>query len=217
MAVGDFPRDPNVTVGQRGKGSHPWLSSGGPPPPGHPRRCQSKARSHPGQCGRWALTGRDYCAIHGGRARKAHRLKGFYTRQAKGTFKALMEELAARGDERADLSEEVDAARVIASQATKMLAAAIEVESEIKVETLVATADFAQRALAMVSELVAKMVKVQTMDRGTLDAGQVDHILTQVAEIVGNRIECERTKDQILKDLKGIRLLDKEVFIVNVS
>lgn len=133
-----------------------------------------------------------------------------------GSFKDLLEELAARGDERASLAGEVDLARGIADQAAVLLSKAVE--GNVRAESICAAASFTQTALSVVSELVTRMVKVQMMDKSTLDAEQVDCIIAQVSQIIGDRIEDDSIKNKILKDLEDIKVPEKKTnFTVNIS
>lgn len=143
-------------------------------------------------------------------------MKGFYSKRAKGKFKDLLEGLEKRDSERASLAGEVDLARGIAEQASTLLSAAIEQDAEKHL--IFAAARFAQDALQHVSGLVSTMVKVQMMDRSTLDAEQVDHILTQVSEIIENFVEDEGQKAKVVEFLGRIKVPDRKTnFTISVT
>jgi hypothetical protein len=144
-------------------------------------------------------------------------MKGVYSRRIQGRFKDLLEELAARGDERASLAGEVDVARGIAEQAANLLGKAIATEG-VSITSIAAAATFAQTALTHVSDLVTKMIKVQTLDKSTLDAEQVDAILAQVSQIIGDQVEDEQLRAKILRDFDKIKVPEKAAnFTVNIS
>ena len=144
-------------------------------------------------------------------------MKGVYSRRIQGRFKDLLEELAARGDERASLAGEVDVARGIAEQAATLLGKAVATEG-VKLELIAAAASFCQTSLKEVSDLVVKMIKVQAIDKSTLDAEQVDSILAQVSQIIGDQVEDEELRAKILRDFDKIKVPAKTTnFTVNIS
>ncbi len=123
MAIGDYPIDFTVTC-SRDQDTGRW--TGGPPPAGHYRRCQSKAHTTQDQCAHWALRGSFYCKYHGGRrGLLTRRPRNTYAKFATDKLKDLLDEQNQLSpEERLTLINEIDVARALATQAVKMMSIA---------------------------------------------------------------------------------------------
>lgn len=209
MAVGDFERDSRVT--------RTGLKAGGPPLPGHVRRCQAKKRNGTGeQCAQWALKGQDYCRIHGGRrkARSQHfggRMKGFYSKHATGRLKDMIEE-AASIENRIDLAGEVDAARAFCLEAVKVCSLVLDPPKGVEIsDTMKLSAvQIAQNSVEHVSKVVERMVKVMALSDSTFNAIQVDNICTTIINLLMKHLEDQpEVMDLIVKDIESIKTVKK--------
>ncbi len=216
-----WPIDPSVT--KHGQ-------TGGPPPDGHPRRCQGlnrylSARAGKGiQCGRWALVGRSYCRQHGGtqeRLKTNVAARRWYSKHAGSALRAKLDEMSnAPPDERISLESEIDVARVLAVQSIACFdkicvqgetgTADEETAMVMKAQATVA----AREAMSFVAGIVDKAAKVRSVSQGTIDLELVGYIVHQVQSVIERHIvplkDGHALCDRIVADLNAIRMPDRQ-------
>lgn len=199
-------------------------------PPGHPSRCQAaRRRIRPFvQCGRWAWTSRGsiYCGDHGG-AKKLVRTDiaekksmAWYSKRAGTEVTKALADMAKGGpDERHSIAEEIDLARLAATDAVKLFGAIVltphpkadegqDYSSELKAKA----ADMMLQKLERVSELVLKSSKIRVMHEGTVNAEGIAYIAAQVSTIMRNRLDgivAPSVMEAIIDDIKAIKLPEK--------
>ncbi len=190
-----WPWDPDVKAPPRGL-----------PPEGHIRRCQGAIRrSNPKrQCTQWALKGRNYCRVHGGR-QPLYEKMGHYSRNAGKTLKSKLEKLAAMDpDERNSLAEEIDLSRLLCERNLKLFDAThYPPEGTVIPEKLkVMAAEGLRSALADVTEIVAKSAIVRSRSEGVVGIEDLGYIIHQIKKI----LEDEDVDPRVSERLSEIRL-----------
>ena len=179
------------------------IGNGGPPPPNHPRRCQAPNFFRE-QCGRWALTGVNYCSRHGGRnPRVKKQLANYYSKHAGSKLSGLLEELSKLSDdERLSLAEEIDVARVNASRVLLLFEKIVLEEKFLDKEgkEVVLTPDKLLKlkascidavkvSLDQVSTLVQAMAKVEALKRDKISVHNIKWIADRIMRLIEEEVE----------------------------
>lgn len=219
MAIGDWP----IATGEE----YEKLRNGcaGSPPDKHPRRCQARNKYHE-QCGRWAIVGHHYCAIHGGRRgflRVTNTMANRYARRVSKKLSDLLEEQS--GDsERLKLDDEIDTARLIAEESLKIFDRAFieketdsskrkEARNKLTTEKKAAIIAHVQDSLTHVSQLISRAAKVKALASYTLDPKSIDYLLNQLTKILVDEFGSDEKNrlDSVMKKFENtVTLLDHD-------
>lgn len=196
-------------------------TGGGPPPPNHPRRCQ--ARNSLGlQCGRWALRGRDYCAMHGGRTPLSRKkLANYYSKHAGRSLKSLLEEVASQpDDERLSLAEEIDVARINTARALQFFEKIVlnedfrdkdgnqvEIGPEKMLQLKSTCSNAVKQGLDQVASLVQAMAKVEALKQDKISVHNIKWIVARIMRLIEEEVEpvnseCAKRLCNRISDLK---------------
>lgn len=186
-------------------------------PEGHTRRCQGRVSrsTPPRQCEKWARRGSDYCRTHGKR-RQFYRktVTGFYSKFAGPTLRQRLLELEKlETDQRFDVSEEVDLARVIAERAVRLFEKiCLEPTNgngrvappEMKIAATVAARD----AMTHVTQVVERAVKLRHMNGAYVSVESIDFVVAQVCGTIAKIVEPKDAElaAELAKAVREIRL-----------
>lgn len=215
-----FRIDPSVKRGQ---------SQGGSAPDGHARRCQGRAK-HGGQCGRWALRTRNYCAKHGGRLPLAtKKMPGFYSKHVGPKLRDKLEELAKQPDsERYSLTGETDAVRLTAIQAMKVfdkvcVDGALDKDGKPNLDAR-ATATMAMRdSMEAVADMLAKATKIDMLRADKIPIGNAKWLAERVMRMIHDLVEPKDKKlaKKLLKHIEELCILEGQIpsknIVVNID
>lgn len=200
MGKFNWDKDPSVK----------YDGSGGGPPPGHVRRCQSRNRQRT-QCGRWAIVGSQYCQFHGGRRPLTYNKMGIYSKRASAKLKQKLEELQElTADERIDLSEEIDVARVLAERAINMYDEMV-IQEKGDARSKASAAMVLKDALRHVSELVAQHARVQAIAADKVSVHNLKWIADQVCKIIKEEIPDIQLQDRLIGRIEEMKLVSDEL------
>jgi len=208
------------------------IKSGGGPPPNHPRRCQAP-NFFGDQCGRWALTGVDYCSRHGGRNPRAKKqLANYYSKHAGTKLSTLLKEIAEQSDdERLSLTEEIDVARINAARVLLLFEKIvieenftdkdgrpldISPEKMLKLKSSCAVA--VRDSLDQVSALVQAMAKVEVLKRDKISVHNIKWAVDRIMRLIEEEVtpmnsECAK---RLCERIANMKLLESDSSNPNV-
>lgn len=202
-----WPIDPTMTGGY----------GYGIAPDGHPRRCQAaKRRKHPPQqCRQWAMRGRNYCKSHGGRQPLSNtKHLSYYSKHAGKALSTALEEIAGMDpDERNSIAQEVDIARMLATQSLKNFSAVFLKEHDEKTSKNLEESGVKPRilencweAINNVSEIVAKSAMIRYRSESVVGLEDVQYVINQVLTILQRLGVEEDLLAELKNEFKTIRL-----------
>lgn len=171
----------------------------GAPPEGHHRQCRASSMVTKKRCRRWALTGRDYCACHGGKRALANNqgLPKHYTKHLGQTLRSKIEDLANEShNEQVHLYEELALARVLLEQAVVLCEPALignEMPVKVKVLAMSALAD----GIALVKDLVVAAAKIENDTRDKVSMRVLDLFVLQLLRAVYRACDDDKIADRI--------------------
>lgn len=167
---------------------------GGPPPDGHPRRCQAKNRARK-QCARWALTTSNYCQFHGGRratqiiVSPRFRVPSFYGKYLGPKLtERVRAALSKSHEEQITLYEELAVTRATACQALALaqplwdpkLAGKLDVETKAAIMTTLA------HAMDAVKDMVLAASKLEKEQSDKVSMKVVNLIVGQIIATIND-------------------------------
>jgi len=202
VALGDFPRDPNVKA-EFGKAA----------PDGHMRRCQAKRRN--GQCKYWALRDDHYCKWHSlSRTKKkkdsmVSSPRNKYVRESRPKLKKLLQKYEdTPADEKMKLLDELDMARLMVERSVKIYEATVvdpdpEKKHEITPELVAASTRMLRDALDQVQRLAGAQSKIVALAADTLSMAQFADVMDKIVDRIGFFLEdqpdlCKAVLDDVL-------------------
>ncbi len=138
-------------------------------------------------------------------------MSGFYSRHAGDKLKQRLKEIAAAGDDRYALDEEIDLSRLTALRALTLWEAAQESQNE---ETLAMANAMMRDSVAHVVRIVKDAASVRAMVKDTVSVTDIEYIVGQVQRILedelGGTPEGKLVLDRITKRMDDIRLPETE-------
>lgn len=198
MALGDFPIDLNAgTVLYKGKRE---------PGPGHPRRCQAKAKKLGlQQCTFWAMRDSFYCAAHAGSKSRRTPLKSLYALQASERLRDILNRVSEDASLQTSLKNEIDMARALTTQAVADASARM-----FDPETSPADKERAYHTAIKAMDAVAGLMNKNTLIASRMDtnltAEQAAALVSDMGKIINARLTPDDgTSDAVRKLLEKIR------------
>lgn len=196
-----FPVDPTV----KGK-------IGGSAPAGHPRRCQG-INNFGVQCNQYATIGRRFCRFHGGKSPLlAKQNMGRYAKSVSKPLAEKLRELAGEGpDERADLSDEVDASRLIVERSLKIydlvvVQGRINKTEDSTPEQKALAINGLRSALDSTASLVEKLARVNNMMKDKVTVDQIGFVVAQIGKALEEEVEDPKIRERVLSKIKSIQI-----------
>lgn len=193
------------------------MNLNGAPPEGHERQCHAKSRVTKNRCRKWALTGRDYCQMHGGRRALVQRrgMPTHYTKHLGKTLRARIEELTDEAHhEQVNLYEELAITRVILENAIVLAEPALmnnEMEPAIKVLAMEALG----AAVGNVKDLVVAAAKIENDTREKVSVRVLDLFVLQVLRAIYRACDDPAVALRIEEEMRSVALpsSDQELMI----
>lgn len=157
----------------------------GAPPDGSPYQCQAKSM-HTGQkCRKWALKGRNYCQMHGGRNAKKKTSLGFiYTGQLGPKLSDRMNRLLQQShEEQVQLYEELALMRVAAQEAVRIVSATLE-KPGISPHVVQLAFGVMTEALGQVRDFALAVSKIEKETEDKVSIRVIDLFIVQVMSAI---------------------------------
>lgn len=131
----------------------------------------------------------------------------FYSKNAGPQLRALLEELASRGDERLSLAGEIDASRALSLQAFKLFDAATS-SDKASIETRLAAASHLRSSMEAVGDLAVRAARIAALSNETVRVEAIGWVVEQVAAVIDRVVREERPDlaDAAVEAIKGIKL-----------
>ena len=111
----------------------------------------------------------------------------FYSKNAGPALRALLEELASRGDERLSLAGEIDAMRAISLTAFKLFDAAIA-SPQASIESKLTAAAHLRSSMESVGDLAVRAARIAALSNETVKVEAIGWVVEQVAKMVAAQL-----------------------------
>ena len=149
------------------------------------------------------------------------KLRGFYARGVSVELGKKLEELNESGEERADLSQEVDMARLLALDALKVYdTVSLKEDASPKAKGIAST--MLRDAINNVAALVTTMTKVDVINGSAIPMEHVNKIIYEVTRIIEEEVaEVDKDRaDRIIERIRGMsvgRQLEKPSVTISID